>query len=106
MSYIMSRSDTIFYSLLSTLCSLLFALFGVDLMKRIIVGITGASGAVLGERLVRFLLKAGHEVHAIISPSGVEVFREELGISLGKNYADIGRNFLRHYSDKIGRAHV
>lgn len=49
-------------------------------MKRIIVGITGASGAMLGERFVRFLLTAGHEVHAILSPSAKLVFAEELGI--------------------------
>ena len=52
----------------------------------------------LGERLVRFLLKDGHEVHAIISPSGTAVFAEELGISLGNDHADIRRNFLKHYS--------
>ena len=43
-------------------------------MKKIIVGITGASGAILGERLVRFLLKDGLEVHAVISPSGATFF--------------------------------
>ena len=66
-------------------------------MKRIIVGITGASGAMLGERLIRFLLKDGHEVHAILSPSGVAVFREELDIQLGESHEDIRRNFLKHY---------
>ncbi len=66
-------------------------------MKRIIVGITGASGAILGERLVRFLVRDGHEVHVIISPSGTAVFKEELGISLGKTYAEIRKNFLKHY---------
>ena len=49
-------------------------------MKKIVVGITGASGAILGERLVRFLLKNGHEAHVIISPSGVTVFQEERGV--------------------------
>ncbi len=66
-------------------------------MKKIIVGITGASGAVLGERLVRFLLKNGHEVHVIISPSGVAVFKEELGVALGQTAADIRKNFLKHF---------
>ena len=68
-------------------------------MKRIIVGITGASGAILGERLIRFLLKDGHEVHAIISPSGVLVFEEELGIKLGRDTRELRKNFLRHYGD-------
>ena len=51
----------------------------------------------LGERLVRFLLEGGHEVHAILSASGVEVFREELGVDLGKTHAEIRQNFIRHY---------
>ena len=68
-------------------------------MKKIIVGITGASGAILGERLVRFLLKGGHEVHAIVSPSGADVFEEEIGVHLGKTHADIERNFSKHYQN-------
>lgn len=68
-------------------------------MKKIIVGITGASGAVIGERLVRALLEAGCEVHAVISPSGVTVFREERDLELGKTHADLRRNFLRHFGD-------
>ena len=68
-------------------------------MKKIIVGITGASGAILGERLVRFLLEDGHEVHAIISPSGAAVFDEELGIKLGKTHDEIRRNFMKHYKN-------
>ena len=66
-------------------------------MKRIIVGISGASGAILGERLVRFLLEAGHEVHAVLSPAAVTVFREEMGFSWGTNHAEIRKNFLKHY---------
>jgi flavin prenyltransferase len=68
-------------------------------VKKIIVGITGASGAIIGERLVRFLLETGNEVHTIISPSGVEVFREEMGVLLGKSHAEIRENFLKHYKN-------
>ena len=71
-------------------------------MKKIIVGITGASGALLGERLVRFLLKGGHEVHAVISSSGALVFEEELGVMLGRTHAEIQKNFLRHFSKSKG----
>jgi len=67
--------------------------------KKIIVGITGASGAILGERLVKALLDTGNEVHAIISPSGVTVFGEEMGIGLGRTHADIRKNFLKHYGN-------
>lgn len=68
-------------------------------MKKIIVGITGASGAILGERLVRFLLKNGHEAHVVISPSGALVFEEELGVALGRSFGDIRKNFSKHYGN-------
>ncbi len=68
-------------------------------MKKIIVGITGASGAILGQRLVRFLLDDGNQTHVIISPSGVSVFAEELGIKLGKSHQEIRKNFLKQYSN-------
>ena len=74
-------------------------------MRKIIVGITGASGALIGERLVRALLDTGNEVHAIVSPSGVAVFEEELDWKLGATYEEIRKNFLRHYGDSK-RLHV
>ncbi|MGI9457164.1 MAG: UbiX family flavin prenyltransferase [Aeoliella sp.] len=46
--------------------------------KPIVVGITGASGAVYAVRLVNVLLGAGRDVHLSISPSGREVIRQEL----------------------------
>ncbi len=66
-------------------------------MKKIIVGISGASGAVLGQRLVRFLLEYGHEVHAVLSSGGTAVFKEELGIDLGQNFKEVRGNFLKQY---------
>lgn len=41
------------------------------------VGITGASGAIYGIRLVQELLKANYKVHLIITEAGWQVFREE-----------------------------
>jgi len=66
-------------------------------MQRIIVGITGASGSILGERLIRVLLDGGTEVHAILSSSGAAVFQEEVGVPLGRSQGDIQKNFLKHY---------
>jgi len=43
------------------------------------VGITGASGAIYGVRLVQELLRAGHTVHLIITEAGWQVFHDELG---------------------------
>ena len=74
-------------------------------MKRIIVGITGASGAMLGERFLRALLQSGHETHVVISPSGYAVFKEELGMSLagGRNQIE---NSLREYYGVKDRLYV
>ena len=68
-------------------------------MKKIVVGITGASGAMMGERFVRHLVEAGHDVSVILSLHAVEVFREERDIDLGKNHAEIRANFLKIYGN-------
>lgn len=51
-------------------------------MKPIIVGMTGASGAVYGVRLVKFLLEMGYEVSLVISEAARLVIREELNMPL------------------------
>ncbi|MFA5137991.1 MAG: UbiX family flavin prenyltransferase [Elusimicrobiota bacterium] len=48
---------------------------------RYVVAITGASGGVIGIRLVEELLKRGCEVHAIVTSAAREVLRHELGRS-------------------------
>jgi len=45
----------------------------------LVVGISGASGAPYGIRLLQVLLQAGHTVHLTISPSAIEVMRTEMG---------------------------
>lgn len=54
--------------------------------KRIVLAITGASGAIYATRLVAALLDAEAELHLTISPSGVAVIKQELdlGVSLTK----------------------
>lgn len=51
----------------------------------IIVGITGASGAVYAIRLVEVLLAEGHDVHLSISPSGRDVLLHEMGRAVDLN---------------------
>lgn len=46
-------------------------------MGRYVVCITGASGAVLGQRTSEALLKMGHEVHAVVSDAAWTVMRYE-----------------------------
>jgi len=49
--------------------------------RDIIVGISGASGARIGLRLVEVLAARGHRPHVIISRGGWEVLRREEGIT-------------------------
>ena len=51
-------------------------------VRRVCVGITGASGAVYSVRLIEVLLATGHDVHLSISPSGAHVIREEMDLSV------------------------
>lgn len=48
--------------------------------KRLIVGITGASGAPYARRLVDCLLQADAQVHLIVTPPGQRLLRDELDI--------------------------
>jgi len=48
----------------------------------IVLGITGASGAIYAMRLLEVLRAAGCDVHLSISPSGRDVIRQELKINV------------------------
>ena len=50
--------------------------------KPLVVAVTGASGSAYAVRLLRVLLAAGRDVHAVFSPASVQVFRDELGVEL------------------------
>lgn len=47
--------------------------------KRIVVGVTGASGSVYARRLLEGLARANVEIHVIVSPLGRAVAETELG---------------------------
>ena len=51
-------------------------------MKKLIVGITGASGSVYAVRLIDVLRKQGIEVHAVITDSGQRVLDYECGVTM------------------------
>jgi 2,5-furandicarboxylate decarboxylase 2 len=56
-------------------------------LQRIVVGISGASGAMIGVRLLEALRRIGtHETHLIVSASGAVTAAQELGI--GRNDLD------------------
>jgi len=54
-------------------------------LSRYFVGMTGASGQLYGERLVRALVACGHEVDLALSPAATKVFPHELGYTVGKH---------------------
>lgn len=76
----------------------------------LVVGITGASGAVYAVRLLEVLLEAGREIHLSISPSGQAVLAEETGrhvdlerfdlaTLLGRTVPGRGRVHYHHYKN-------
>lgn len=48
--------------------------------RRIVVGISGASGAVYAQRTVQMLTQAGCRVHLVVSPLGQRLLHDELGM--------------------------
>ncbi len=63
--------------------------------KRIVVAITGASGAVYARRLLQCLIEARSEVHVIISPMGQRLLAEELDIQDATPEALVGPELAR-----------
>ena len=47
---------------------------------RIVVGISGASGALYARRLIQILVAAGIETHLVVSPLGQRLLHDELGM--------------------------
>jgi len=48
--------------------------------KRIVLGISGASGAIYAQRLLRVLVAGGHEVHLTATAPGQRLLHDELGM--------------------------
>ncbi len=71
--------------------------------KRIIVGITGASGALYAQRLIQVLCDGRAEVHLIATPNGRRLLHEELGITSVSAQTLIGRDckhlLIHNYHD-------
>jgi len=57
----------------------------------IILGITGASGAIYAVRLLDVLRAAGRDVHLSISPAGRDVIQQELALDIDLDHFDAGR---------------
>lgn len=72
---------------------------------RYTVGITGASGAIYGVRLVQELIRSDYEVHLVITEAGWQVFREELGYDISDRELVLDSLFERK-TIPIGRLYV
>ncbi|MDX9715724.1 MAG: flavin prenyltransferase UbiX [Dissulfurispiraceae bacterium] len=62
-------------------------------MKRYVTAITGASGAVLGLRLVQELLKTS-EVHLILSAGALNVMRSETALDFSADIPDSAKKYF------------
>lgn len=66
---------------------------------KIVVAITGASGAIYGKRLLEVLKQGGHETHVVVSPPGWEVLQHECGIGRAE-ISELAS--VLHEADNIG----
>ncbi len=55
--------------------------------KRIVVGISGASGALYAQRLLSVLVALGHEAHVTVTDAGKRLLVDELGVKFPQDAA-------------------
>ena len=67
--------------------------------KEWIIGITGASGAVYGMRLIHFLLSKGYPLHIIITEAGWRVIKEELDWKVNRRQELLAQQFGHYHAD-------
>jgi 4-hydroxy-3-polyprenylbenzoate decarboxylase len=66
----------------------------------VIVGVTGASGAVYAQRLVEWLLASGRPVFLAVSAAGRLVIKEELAATGADPWGDVNRHLLTVVPEK------
>jgi flavin prenyltransferase len=60
-------------------------------VKQIVMGITGASGALYAQRLAQEIVASGAHLHLVISPYGRQLLHDELGITKPDTTALLGK---------------
>lgn len=68
-------------------------------MSTFVIGITGASGAVYGLRLLEALAAGGHRLHVIASPTGRSILKDETGLDLGATPASARAALAAHLGE-------
>ncbi len=71
--------------------------------ERIVVAITGASGAVYGFRLAQVLVQKKHPIYLVVTPAGRLVAHHELGLDFGKGEDGQVRKTLLNYFKSAAR---
>ncbi len=66
-------------------------------MKKIVLALTGASGAIYGLRMTEELLRSGHQVDLLLSRAGREVLRHETGLDWTGSLADRRQRIAEHF---------
>ncbi|MFQ5900436.1 MAG: UbiX family flavin prenyltransferase [Thermodesulfobacteriota bacterium] len=66
-------------------------------MSSITIAITGASGSVYGIRLLEVLLNQGFSINLIISPTGMIILKEELGLKWDGEAKDVERRVNEYF---------
>lgn len=62
-------------------------------MKKIVVGITGASGSIYAKRLIEVLVDEGIQVHVIATAKGEQVFSYELSLNFNTWIGDLAKKY-------------
>lgn len=70
-------------------------------MKKIVIGITGASGSIYGKRIIEKLNELGHEIHIIITDNGKKVFSHELEIDFEYFLSQFDSNIHKYKIDDM-----
>ena len=73
-----------------------------DRAREFVIGVSGASGSIIAERLVRFLLESGNHVHLVASKTGKLVTHDEMEIPPGTRtlFADMEHENLTEWGEK------
>lgn len=73
-------------------------------MRRLIIGITGASGSIYFKRLVDQLLSGEYELHLVASEHGSQVYEYEIGKSLREQVQEwqkVNENIILENNDNL-----
>jgi 4-hydroxy-3-polyprenylbenzoate decarboxylase len=70
-------------------------------MTRFFVGITGASGHIYADRLVRALVATGNSVDLCVTSAGAKVLKHELGIDAGPEGRELARVLPQWFGPEI-----